>query len=174
MNMDELVEIGVITKPQGLKGELKVQSISQNAERFLPLEYIYLSPNQKHNILKSRVQNGFAYIIIEGVNSVEEAEKLRNKLVYIERSQLPKLDENEYYVRDLMNCAVKLDNGEYLGDVIDISDYSSVDNITIRNSQTHKEIIFPFLNQIISNIDLDKKEIVVKQKEFDEVRVDED
>lgn len=174
INMDELVEIGTITKPQGLKGELKIQLISPNAEHFLPLKYIYLYPNQKHNILKSRFQSGFAYVILDGVNSVEEAEKLRNKLIYIDRSQLPTLDKDEYYFRDLMNCAVKFENGEYLGDVIDISDYSSVNNITIKNSQTHKEIIFPFLNQVISNVDLEKKEIIVKQKEFDEVRVDED
>ena len=97
--MNDLTEIGKITKPQGLKGEIKVQPLSNNPERFLNYKYIYLGKDcNKTNVINVRTQGGFVYMMIEGVNSIDDAELLRNQLIYIDKSQLPKLEEDEYFV----------------------------------------------------------------------------
>lgn len=168
--MDELIEIGIITKPQGLKGEIKVQAINPDLNRFLSYEYIYID-TIKHSISKCRVQNGFVYLFLNEVNSIDEAEKLRNKKIYIDNTQLPILDNDEYYIRDLIGCDALLD-GDVLGQIVDVSDYSSVSTITIQSK--NGEILFPFLNSVIDNIDIANKVINLNKCEFEKVRVDED
>jgi len=172
--MNELTEIGKITKPQGLKGELKVQALSNNLERFLKYEYIYLGQDYiKTPILNARAQGGFVYLFLDGVNSIEDAEKLRNQLIYIDKSQLPELEEGEYFITDLIGCKVYDQDGKELGEITDIDNYGVVDTITIKNIQTKKEILFPFLDRVIQLVDINNKTIIIKNKEFDEVKVDE-
>lgn len=173
--MNDLTEIGKITKPQGLKGEIKVQPLSNNPERFLNYKYIYLGKDcVKTNVINVRTQGGFVYMMIEGVNSIDDAELLRNQLIYIDKSQLPKLEEDEYFITDLIGCKVCDENNQELGVITDIDNYGVVDIITIKNKATKKEILFPFLDRVINSVDIDNKIIVIKNKEFDEVKVDED
>ena len=172
--MNELTEIGKITKPQGLKGELKVQALSNNLERFLNYKYVYLGQEYaKTSVINARVQGGFVYLVLDGINSIDDAERLRNQLIFIDKSQLPKLDEDEYFISDLIGCVVCDENNKELGVVTDIDNFGVVDTITIKNKETKKEILFPFLDRVIDFVDINNKIITIKNKEFDEVRVDE-
>ena len=172
--MNELTEIGKVTKPQGLKGEMKVQSFSNNPQRFLEYSYVYLGEQQvKTKVLSSRIRNGFAYIMLDGINSIEEAEKYRNQFISIDKSQLPALDDGEYFIADLVGCTVFDDTGAQLGVVTEVNDYGMADIITLKQG-TKKEISFPFLERVISSVDVVNKKIVVKSQEFSEVSVYED
>lgn len=127
--MDELLEIGTIVAPQGLKGEMRVSSISDFPERFEKAGKRWLqSPNgeppKEINLLKGRSVPGKEniYIIqLEGIENRRQVEELREYKLFVRLSDRPILEADEYHVTDLINLEVynQID-GKNLGIITDI------------------------------------------------------
>jgi 16S rRNA processing protein RimM len=127
--MDELLEIGTIVAPQGMKGEVRVSSVSDFPERFEKAGERWLqSPKgevpQEIKLLKGRYIPGKENIYIvqlEGIASREQAEDLRGYKLFVRESDRPILATDEYHVSDLINLEVYNQiNGENIGVITDI------------------------------------------------------
>lgn len=172
--MKEFTIIGKILKPQALKGEVRVAPITRDAMQYLTYKYLYIGDeHKKYDIEDCRLQDGFVVIKFHGINNANEAEDLRNQMLYIDKSQLSVLDSDEYYIEDLIGCQVlsNLDN-EYFGTVKAVDEYSKVNTITM--VKDNKEFLFPFLEKVVDDVDIDKKTIYVYKDKLMEVIVDED
>lgn len=172
--MNNYVCVGKVLKPQALKGELKVAVSMRNIQDFASYKYIYLgSEHLKYLVEKCRVQDGFVIVKLVDINDADSAETMRNKEVFIDRSQLASLAEDEYFVQDLVGLDVFTDAGaEALGQVVGVDNFSSTDIITIKKDG--KEILFPFLASVVKAVDFEHKKMIVDEQKFEEVRVDED
>lgn len=97
--MNEVL-VGEVIKPHGIQGELKVYSHTDNPQRFKKLSKVILEQNgltQPFNIVSARVQPDGVYLTLEGIETREEAEKLRGATVKIDRADVPPLKEGWYY-----------------------------------------------------------------------------
>ena len=171
--MNDFTVIGKILKPQALKGEAKVSPITRDAMQFLTYKYLYIGEEHiKHDIDYCRMQDGFVIIKFHDINSAEMVDELRNELIYIDRSQLATLDSGEYFIQDLIGCEVVDNfNNTVFGVVTAVDEYSQVNTITMRKD--NKEFLFPFLDKVISDVDVDNKKIYVIKDKLMEVLVDE-
>lgn len=137
----EFVCVGKIIKPQGIKGEVKI----------LPLVDIPAIFNGKHNLYidckeskykTSTFRLGYGYVLFEEIIDRNVAEKYRNKLVYISREDFDKLAVDEYLIDDLIGRQIFDENGEFLGQIMDIENYGFDDILVIKQEEHLYEVPF--------------------------------
>lgn len=160
--------IAEVLKPQGIRGELKVKTFTDVPENVKVFKTVYIDGNP-YKILSFRVGNdGAAYLGLRGVPDRNAAELLRGKTIEGEREDGPVLDKGQYYIVDILGLSCETEEGETLGVVTDISNFSS-DIYTIEKAG--KKILFPAVKGVIKRVSLQERKIVVDKKIFDEIAV---
>ena len=119
-----LVAIGTILKPRGLQGELKIEITYNRPAVFNDLKSVDLG-GKTYTVARGSVQNGFAYLRLVGVDTIEKAEQLRNQIVKVDAGALH-LAENEVLSSDLIGFEV-IHNGKKIGTVASIENYGAGD-----------------------------------------------
>ena len=154
---DDLVMIGEIVKPHGIRGEVKVFPYSGRPENFKHYERIVLLPARTesgtdiYKVIKSRVQGKLAILKLEGVNSREASQALKKSTVWLKKDDFQKLEPDEYYWHQLENFQVITESGRVLGKVTGLFTTPAHD-IMVVTGQGH-EYMIPVKADIISNID---------------------
>ena len=128
VDRQELLEVGTIVSPQGLKGELRVYPDSDFPERFTKAGTRWLEHPDTLAISQVQLRSGRylagkkLYIIkLEGVEDRDRAEEFRNYKLLVDKSDRPKLDKDEYHVADLVDLEVyHQETGENIGVVVDL------------------------------------------------------
>jgi 16S rRNA processing protein RimM len=159
---DNYLEIGIITRFQGNKGEVRIKATTDIPERFLDLDFVYLKRGKELKELEIeyiRFHKQFVIIKFFAVNSIDEAEKLKNYQVLIDKSEKYLLPEDNFYVSDLIDCEVYLESGRYLGTLIDVVDTSGTDIFLVQGQ--NKKYMLPASREMILEIDLENKKIIV-------------
>jgi 16S rRNA processing protein RimM len=159
---DNYLEIGIITRFQGNKGEVRVKATTDIPERFLDLDTIYLKRGDDFKELEIeyiRFHKQFVIIKFFDINSINEAEELKNYQVLIDESEKYLLPEDNFYVSDLIDCEVYLESGKYLGKLKDVVDTSGTDIFLVTGQD--KEYMLPASRDMILEIDLENKKIIV-------------
>ncbi len=154
--------IGIILKPQGLKGEIKVKSISPYPERFKLLNKIFIKKEsiQTYTVQSVRVSDRFVFLKFDEINNRDQAENLRDCEILVEKSDLLELKDQEYFIHDLIGCRVYSEDGQEIGDLIEVSQFSSNDIYVVKNNQG-KEILIPAIGEVIRQIDLQTRTITI-------------
>lgn len=158
----DYLEIGIITRFQGNKGEVRVLATTDIPERFLDLDFVFLKRGEQIKELEIdyiRFHKQFVIIKFFEVNNIDEAEKLKNYKVLIEESDKYLLPEDNYYVTELIDCKVYLKSGSYLGKLIDVIENLGTDIFLVAGQK--KEYMLPASKEMITEIDLEKKKIIV-------------
>ena len=130
------VAIGTILKPRGLQGELKVGMTYNHPEIFNELTEVILN-GKTYAVERGSVQNGFAYLRLDGVNTIEKAEKLRNQTVMVDENALH-LQSDEILSSELIGYDV-VHLGKKVGHVVAVENYGAGDFFEI--AITGKEFV---------------------------------
>jgi 16S rRNA processing protein rimM len=165
--MERLI-IGEVLKPQGIRGELKIKTYTDEPDDVKSFGQVYIE-GKPYKILSFRVGgDGFAYLGLRGVPDRNAAELLRGKKLEGDREDAPELEEGRYYIADILGLSVETESGEVLGTVKDVAPLSS-EVYTIERDG--KEILFPAVKGVVKQVDLKNGRIIVDKKRFDEVAV---
>jgi len=157
--------IGKIRKPHGVRGELLVEVLTEFPERIKPGKKVFVGEGKiEWKIETVRFQNDGLLIRFEGIEDRDEAGSFRNELIYIQTANLPKLSENEYYYHDLLNMQVKTEKGEVLGSVSEILETGANDVLVVIKEE--KEYLFPFIKQVILDVNKEENVILIKKQEW--------
>ena len=159
----EKILVGKVTKPQALKGEFRVKPEILNLKQFKTFKTITIG-NNDYIVEKVSLRDTFVVVKVNGVNSCEEAEILRNKPVYAEMEVTE--EDNTTWIS--FCCYLE---GKKLGQIIDINNYGSKDIITITGKS---EIMLPVIDGLIDKVDIDNKEIHFNKNIFNQVASYED
>ncbi len=134
MNTEDCLEIGVVTKPHGIRGELKVKLHFEGSDSLDAAENVLLRHRDgrvsSHAVLGARHSGKSVLLTLEGVGGRNEAEALREAAVLVSRSALPALEEGEYYLVDLVGCDVFVADAR-VGVVRSVRPDPSVDTLVI-------------------------------------------
>ena len=142
---DEFILVASVGKPIGLKGWAKVNSFTRPPENLFNYKNFFIDEDGTKKVFKIKKfsKSGKNYIFkIESFNSLEEIERYKNKEIFINSKDLPKLKENEFYWKDLIGKEVKLENGTFVGVVTEIIETGS-DDVLVVEKENKKELI-PF------------------------------
>ncbi len=162
--MEEYLEIGQIVNTSGLKGFLKVIPLTDDITRFEDLKTVYIQ--EKKDLVEFKIQEvkyskNMVLLKLEGIDDIGEAEKFKNFYIKINRKDAVELEEDSYFIVDIIGCKVFTDENEFLGKVIDVFQTGSNDVYTVKNNED-KEILLPAIEDVIKDIDIANKKIVVK------------
>lgn len=160
--MESFLSIGEIINTHGIKGEVKVYPLTDDIKRFKNLKKVFINGEEK-NILGCKFKNKFVVLKIEGIDSIEEANRYRNKYLEIKKENAVKLPEGSYFIADLVECTVVDEEGNTIGNMKDVMETGSNDVYVV---QGEKEVLIPAIKQVVTNIDIENKIITIKPLEM--------
>lgn len=163
------IEIGKITKAQGIKGEVKMLCYVDDAKMLKGVTTVYIGQNS-YKVQKCRPDGNFCYLLLDGIADRNTAESMREWVVYADKESVT-LDEGRYFIDDLIGCTVVLSNGAKVGTVVDILQYGAAD---VYMCEGERNVSFPFLKDLVLNVDIQRQLITLDEKRFAEVCVYED
>jgi 16S rRNA processing protein RimM len=151
-----MFEIGIIVKPQGIRGEMRVLPTTDDPARFSLLKEVYVrSPHQaekKYTIISVRQQKGLIMLTLAGLNDRNAAAAMVGGALYIPDEWALPLGEDEYYVRDLIGMAVENEGGEPLGEITDVLRTGANDVYVIKAAEGDSFMI-PAVKDVVLRVD---------------------
>ena len=169
--MLDKLKVGLIVKPQGIKGEVKIQPLTDDINRFKNLKEVIID-DKNYRVLKAVIGGGTVFLTISGISDRNTAEAFRGKFLYVTRENAVPLEEGRYFIADIIGCELVNDKGEKLGQITDVTP-NRVDVITVKKTDG-KIMRFPFLNDLVIDVDIINQKMTVLAKRLAEVSVDED
>ncbi|QKX03031.1 16S rRNA processing protein RimM [Wolbachia endosymbiont of Litomosoides sigmodontis] len=164
---EDLVCMGIITSPHGIKGAVKVKTFTEKPENISLYGKLIIGGENYDMDSVSVIGNNLVIATISGVNSRNKAELLRNKKLYVERNKLPKLsDENEFYQSDLVNMEVRLRNDELYGYIKSVYNFGSGDILEILVINTKENVMLSFTEEIFPYVNIKERYIMLNMPEF--------
>lgn len=156
--MKDILRVGKIVNTHGLKGEVKVIALTDDPKRYNELDFVIIDGVER-KIQGCKYQKDRVIVKIEGINTIEEAEKYKNKYMEIPREYAVPLEEDTYYIADIIGCIVYDTDGKNLGEIYDVIQTKNNDVYWIRKP---KELLIPVLLDIVTDIDIENKKITIK------------
>lgn len=168
--MDKFLELGKVNNTHGLKGEVKFEYWCDDISYLKQLKTVYLDDRGEKalTLVSARPQKNIAIVKFSEINSVEEAEDLKNKIIYCNRDDAT-IEEGAHYLADLIGCDVEdVDTGEIYGKISDIMNYGACDIYEVKKGK--KTYLIPASPDIVKEIDEDggKVKIFAMKGLFDE------
>ena len=163
------LKVGKIVNTHSLKGEVKVISSTDfEEERFKKGSKLLITRgNQliREVVVQSyRNHKNFLLVKFEEIDSVEEAEKLKNLQIKIDSTEVGELEENEFYFHEIIGCQVFDENDRNLGEIIDILTPGANDVWVIKGEEG-KEILIPYIEDVVKQIDIINKKVNIEVME---------
>lgn len=156
------IETGKIVGTHGVKGMIRVQPWADDGEFLTAFKCFYLDKNGTKKLEATAVKphGNVVLMAIKGVNSIEDAEKLRGAVIFIDRDDIS-LPEGRFFITDLIGCAVTdADSGEALGEITDVSETGANDVWHI--TRNGKEYLVPAIDEVIISVDTDAQTAVIR------------
>jgi 16S rRNA processing protein RimM len=168
--MKEYLEIGKVNNTHGLKGEVKLEMWCDGIEYIKQLKTVYLDDKGKKSLtlVSARPQKNIAIIKFAEITSIEQAEELKNKIIFCNRNDA-EIDEGAYYLADIIGSrVVDVENGREYGKIVDIMNYGSSDIYDILKDKKH--YLIPAIPDVVKEIDTENGIVHIKAMKglFDE------
>ena len=170
--LSEYLMIGEITKPQGVRGEVKVRPCTCDVERFEGLETVYVERDGSYAPLRitvNRLGADAVFMNVAGVADRDAAEALRGTKLYIDRAHAVVLDEDTNFLADLIGLRGVADDGRDLGKLTDVLQPGGNDVSVFKGPLG--EVLVPALKSVVSKVDLQKGEMLLDGARLNEVAV---
>ncbi|MCD8309157.1 MAG: ribosome maturation factor RimM [Clostridia bacterium] len=163
--MTDRLTVATVLKPQGIRGEIKVNPLTDSEEDLKAFSYVIIG-DTKYKVLSCRAAGGFAYLALRGIADRNAAELLRGLDVEVERSDAPDLPDGTYYIADIVGCKLVTEGGKQLGEVIDITPARTDVYTVLING---KEVMFPAADGVITDINVQCGTVTVNEARFKQV-----
>lgn len=162
-----LITIGKVQKTHGVKGEIKIEPMTDHPERFSELRRVHLTSSRgasKECAVRSvRYMNGMPVLSLKGYDDPETARELNGWLVQVPQEETVPLPEGQYYWFELVGMEVFTESGEKLGSIVDIFETGSNDVYVMKAGK--KEVYLPATKEVIRQIDRATKRMVIRVME---------
>ena len=158
-----MLRIGKINRSHGIKGEVKVTLDTKHTEIFSDLDCCYLIYRDKKvsfHLEQVRSANRFWLFKFREVNDRNQADELKDFGVYVDESYLPPLAEGEFFIHDLIGCAVYSIDDEYLGEVFNYFENGEHGVCEVKNERGI--FLFPLTDEIFQGLSVAEKKIVIQ------------
>lgn len=158
MTGNDYLQVGVITSTHGIKGEVKVFPTTDDARRFDTLEKVYLDTGRK--LLPMEVENvkyfkQFVIVKFKGINNINDVEQYRQMPILVSREDAVDLEDDEYFIADIIGMKVVTEDGEELGVLEDVME-TGANDVYVVSTKEHGEVLLPAIRDCILDVDLDE------------------
>ncbi len=155
----QFIAVGRVVTVWGVRGEVKVEAMTDFPDRFSPQEKVYIK-GRAVTIEQSRWHRGRVILKLATIDKVEDATELRGQFLEVPQSQIRPLPNGEYYQFQLLGLEVWTTEGELLGRISHILPTGSNDIYVVPSK--HGELLIPAIEDVVISIDLEKGRIVIE------------
>ncbi len=170
----QFLETGQIVSTHGVKGEVRFNPWCDSPEFMKRFKTLYFDAEGKKavNVVSCRPHGNIVILKLEGIDTVEEAQKLRNKTLYMNRKDA-KLPKGDWFIQDLIGCTVyDTDNSDIIyGELTDVAQTGANDIWYIEKNG--KEYIIPAIKDVVINVDVEDSAVFIRPLRgiFDEAEI---
>ena len=156
------LEAGKIVTTHGLKGEVKVFPWTDSPEELLDIDVLYFNKGQTPvEIETARLQGNMALLKFQGIDTIEEAQGFRGKILYADRKDIP-LEEGQYFIQDIIGLRVlDADDGRLYGTVADVSKTGANDVYHIQFADGKIRLV-PKIPEVVLKISPEEGEMIIR------------
>lgn len=163
LSLKNPVCLAEITSPHGVRGAVKVKTFTEYSEDIFNYPTLRDRNGRVYKLsLFAPKHNDLLVVVIDGIGSRTEAESLRGTRLYVDRSELPETDDNEFYYEDLVGIAVVDESGTVIGSVLAVQNYGAGDffDIKVMDGEVYT---LPFTKEAVPAIDLESRKMVINK-----------
>ena len=161
-----LIPIGKVTRPHGVKGEVRIYRYNPNSTLLFEIDHIWIRKEDtfiKYKIQSSRLHQKLVLVKLDKINDRTEAELLRDHEVYVKKSQLPPLKDDEFYIIEIMNSKVYNLEGKYFGILKEIYD-TPLYTVGVVSKKNY-EIDIPLIPEYIAEFIKEENKLIIRNLE---------
>jgi 16S rRNA processing protein RimM len=155
------VVVGTVTRAHGLRGEVAVQVLSDNPDRFAEGAIVFVEGGRSLTVASSRSHGGRMLLTFREIRDRTDAEGLRGRTLVVPESMLPALPGGQWWPHQLQGCDVHTESGRELGRLVDVIP-NPANDLWVARTEDGTETLVPALRDVIVEVDPDGKRIVVR------------
>lgn len=168
--MKQFLEVGKVNNTHGIRGEVKLTMWCDDIDYLKQLKTLYLDDkgNKSLTLISARAQKNIAILKFSEITSIEQAEQLKNKVLYCNRDDA-KIEEGKHYLADIIGCyVVDIDTEEEYGKIVDVLNHGSCDIYDVESWGKHT--LIPAIDDIVKEINTEYQVVRIKAMKglFDE------
>lgn len=159
----DLLQVGAITSTHGVRGQVKVFPTTDDARRYDHLKHVILDDGAKQMDLEiEKVQYFKQFVIVKfrGYDSINEIEKFKGAKLFVTREDAVPLEEDEFFIADLIGMSVLCEDGRVLGRVSDVLE-TGANDVYVVQDEKKRELLLPAIKECIKNVDLESSTITI-------------
>ncbi len=160
--MEPLLRVGIIANTHGIHGEVKVYPTTDDISRFKNLKQIILDTGKEKKDLNIASVKFFKQMVIlkfKEFNNINDMERYKGCDLLVTRENAVSLDENEFFIADLIGCKVITDEDEELGLLSDVIS-TGANDVFVVETKEEEEILLPYIEDCIKSVDIENKTII--------------
>lgn len=161
--MENLLQVGVITTTHGIRGEVKVFPTTDDPKRFLDLKNVILDDGKTTLDLEIQNVKFFKNLVIlkfKGIDNINDIEKYKKAGLYVTREDAVELEEDEYFIADLIGMDVISDEGEQLGTISDVLQ-TGANDVYVISSKGKKDLLLPAIHECVLDVNVEERTMKV-------------
>ncbi|MCX8074775.1 MAG: ribosome maturation factor RimM [Clostridia bacterium] len=157
-------KIGQIINTHGIKGEVKIYPYTDDVNKLSKKKKFYFDENltEEIKVKSSKVHKNLLITKFENVDTVEDAEKLKNKYIYVEKNENEVLEEDTYYIQDLIGMQVVSEEADKVIGVLEYVWNTGSNDVYEIKTVDNKNIYLPAIQDVVKSVDIKNKKMVVK------------
>lgn len=161
--MEQFLQVGVISSTHGIRGEVKVFPTTDDPARYKKLKKVLLDTGKERLELEIQSVKFFKQFVIvkfRGIDNINDIEKYKGKSLMVPREDAVQLEEDEYYIADLIGMEVYTDGGRF-GTLKDVME-TGANEVYIIDSDEHGEVLVPAIHDCILDVDVEKQTMKIR------------
>ena len=154
--MEQLLQVGVISSTHGVRGEVKVFPTTDDLQRFKSLKNVILDTGKEQIPLEIQGVKFFKQFVIlkfKGIDNINDIERYKRKSLFVTREDAVELEEDEYYIADLIGMDVITDEGEE-GKLVDVIE-TGANEVYVVEFDKYGEVLIPAIHDCILDVDIE-------------------
>ena len=157
----EFLAIGRVLRPHGIRGEVRVEMLTDIPERWEGLKTVYMgSQHLPHEIHSSRRHKNIILLKLVGYNSREDVEPLRGELLFVSMDEALPLEQDEFYLFQVIGLQVQTESGDLLGEIVDVLKPPGANEVFVVHG-VRGEILIPVIEDVIRDLNLNTGIVII-------------
>ena len=159
--MEELLQVGVITSTHGVRGEVKVFPTTDDPERFKTLKHVLLDTGREKKPLEIQGVKFFKQFVIlkfKGIDNINDIERYKRCPLLVERKDAVALEEDEYFIADMIGIQVVTEDDETFGTLKDVME-TGANDVYVIDTEEHGEVLIPAIRECILDVDIENQKM---------------
>ena len=154
--MEDFFQVGIVTSPHGVRGEMKVFPTTDDARRFKRLKEVIADTGKERITLEIEGVKFFKNLVIikfRGIDSCNKAEKYRKTSLLVSRENAVRLSRDEYFIADLIGLTVQNEEGSEIGVLKDVME-TGANDVYVIELHDGRELLLPAIRQCVLQVDV--------------------